>query len=73
MDVMLLVVYLNPMAVRFYWTLVLIAGGSQQSDGTAVDEAKFMVERDAWIAGGVAGNNLDQRRSSPIFVRKKLR
>jgi hypothetical protein len=56
------------MAVRFYWTLVLIAGDSEHSDTAAVDEAQFMVERDAWMAGGCRGNNLDHRRSSPIFV-----
>jgi hypothetical protein len=43
------------MAVRFYWTLVLIAGDSDHSDNAAVDEAQLMVERDAWIAGGCRG------------------
>jgi hypothetical protein len=43
------------MAVRFYWTLVLIAGDSKHSDNAAVDEAQFMVERDAWIADGCRG------------------
>jgi hypothetical protein len=43
------------MAVRFYWTLVLIAGGSKHGGNTAVDEAQFLVEQDAWNAAGCRG------------------
>jgi hypothetical protein len=56
------------MAVRFYWTLVLIAGGSQRGDNVAVDEAQFRLNERLGSQAGVAGNNLDHRRSSPIFV-----
>jgi hypothetical protein len=42
------------MAVRFYWTLVVIAGGSQHREHTVVEEAQLMVERDAGTPGGVS-------------------
>lgn len=54
------------MAVRFYWTLVLIAGHSEYRDNAAVDEAQFMVDQTLG-SQGIAGNSLDPRRSSPIF------